>query len=259
MSAHTFATLKFVIHSCLYFACEVHEKDVSSIMTFNQLIDKKKFFWDHLNKDIRILTKALNINAEDACILLHLACNQILTNTRANTNDVKWDTKENRSKWEDCFQQIVEPVFKNYANELTKSQEALKSNNKEDEQSQDIYFMAYEMLPKQKHTNAYNNEDLWKYKPQVNLNILNTEIKCHTKAGEYPMLQKFIELESHLKLLRNVPEIIEFLNYLQTFYHKDLFKHYACNFSMRQIIRKKELSKRKKFKKMDSIFVNLNI
>ncbi len=249
LSAHAFATLKFVIHSCLYFACETREREVSSIMEYNVLPDKKKFFWDHLNKDIRILSKALNINAEDACILLHLVCNQILSNTRANTNDVKWDTKENRSKWEEYFQQIIDPIFKNSANELTKSQEALKSVNKDDEQSQEIYFMAYEINISKKNdgfpSNVYDDQNLWKYKPQVNLNILNTEMKFHTKNDEYTFLKKFVELEAHIKILRNVPDIIEFLNHLQTFYHKDLFKHQASHFSMRQMIAKKTLPKSK--------------
>ena len=74
LSSYAFQTLRFVVHACLYFACEKNEKEVASIMAHPYFPDKKKFFWDHLNKDLRILCKTLNLNIDEVVILLHLAC-----------------------------------------------------------------------------------------------------------------------------------------------------------------------------------------
>jgi hypothetical protein len=245
LSAYSFAVLKFVIHSCLYFACDTQEEQVTSIMSFNSMPDKKKFFWDQLTKDLKILGKALNINSEEVITLMHLVCKKIFSNTRPNSN---WQSKEDRSRWEDNFQLIIDPIFKNSAMELEKAREAIKNNNKDnDEQSQHIFFMAYELNDDDDSNkackNVYDNKNFWKYKPRVNLTILNTEIRSQTLSDEFFLLKRFIDKEPHIKLLRNLSTIMRFLNFLQTSFNKDMFKHYAANLSIRQILRKNELPK----------------
>ena len=161
------------------------------------------------------------------------------------TSEIKWDTKENRSKWEEYFQSIIESTFRNHSTELEKARQTLKKINKEDDQSQQIFFMAYELNDGiESFPNVYSNKELWKYKPQVNIAILTTEITCQTKSEEFILLKKFIELESHVKLLRNAAESMRFLNFLRMHYRKNLFKYYASNFSMKNILLKKTLQKR---------------
>ncbi len=41
-------------------------------------VDKKKFFWDHLNLDLRIACKALNVNKDEILVLLHTVCTDLL-------------------------------------------------------------------------------------------------------------------------------------------------------------------------------------
>lgn len=39
--------------------------------------DLPKFFWNHLEKDVKILEKALGKNEDDVCLLLHLVLKKI--------------------------------------------------------------------------------------------------------------------------------------------------------------------------------------
>ena len=244
LSSYAFHTIRFIIHSCLYFACEHHESDVTYIMAHALLPDKKKFFWDHLNKDLRILCKTLNLNMDEVIILLHLVCNKLML---TNTHEIKWNSKADRTKWENQFQQIIDPIFKNSSDELKKSLDILKeTDSKGDNQSQQMYFMAYELLDdndKDKHTHVYDDVLLWKYKPQVNLTILTTEMSNQTKHEDFQLLKKFVDMESRIRVLRNLPDIAKFINFLKGFYFKNLFKHYASNMTLKQIMMKKTFPK----------------
>lgn len=78
LTAPAFHILRFFIHACLYFACDFNnQQDIASMMTTNPT-DKKQFFWDHMNKDLRIASKALNLNMDEMIILLHNICEDLL-------------------------------------------------------------------------------------------------------------------------------------------------------------------------------------
>lgn len=45
-----------------------------------------EFLWQHLEKDMRVLGKTLNLNMDDTAIVVHLILNRFLeTNTGVNT------------------------------------------------------------------------------------------------------------------------------------------------------------------------------
>jgi hypothetical protein len=79
LNSTAFHILRFFVHACLYVACERSEKYVDEIMS-TKSADKKQFFWDHMNKDIKIAAKTININADEMLTLLHVICMDILKN-----------------------------------------------------------------------------------------------------------------------------------------------------------------------------------
>lgn len=42
------------------------------------VLDKRQFFWDHLNLDLKITCKTLNVNKDEILLLLHTVCTDIL-------------------------------------------------------------------------------------------------------------------------------------------------------------------------------------
>lgn len=64
--------------------------------------DPKEFFWSHMNKDLSLIGKALNLNTDEVYIILHSILFDIINVSKPTHND-KWMSKEDRQKWENGF------------------------------------------------------------------------------------------------------------------------------------------------------------
>ncbi len=72
----------------------------------------KNFFWDHLNKDLNLIGKTLNLNMDEVFIILHFIFNDIMTSVKSSRND-KWNSKNDRQNWENEFSDtFLTPVFR---------------------------------------------------------------------------------------------------------------------------------------------------
>ena len=72
----------------------------------------KDFFWNHLLKDLFLITRALNMNMDEVYIIIHHILNEMMVQTKAATHD-KWVTKPNRQNWEQSFSDyFLQPAFK---------------------------------------------------------------------------------------------------------------------------------------------------
>ena len=73
----SFHVVRFFLHCALYFACDRDEKAVKTMMVKEPALPKE-FFWQHLNKDLFLIGRALNLNPDEVLIMLHSILNDIL-------------------------------------------------------------------------------------------------------------------------------------------------------------------------------------
>ena len=74
--------------------------------------DKKEFFWNHMNLDIKNASEILNINKDEVMLLLHTVCTDILKSFN-NSKPDSWFTKADRQLWELAFSEaFLKPVLK---------------------------------------------------------------------------------------------------------------------------------------------------
>ena len=73
-----FHVVRFFLHCALYFACDKDEKAVK-LMMIKEPDVPKDFFWQHLNKDLALIGRALNLNPDEVLIILHSILNDILS------------------------------------------------------------------------------------------------------------------------------------------------------------------------------------
>jgi uncharacterized protein YihD (DUF1040 family) len=71
-----FHVVRFFLHCALYFACDNDEKAVKTMMVKEQ-ISPKDFFLQHLNKDLFLIGRALDLNQDEVLIILHSILNDI--------------------------------------------------------------------------------------------------------------------------------------------------------------------------------------
>lgn len=127
--------------------------------------------------------------------------------------------------------------------------------------------MAYELLnlDEAKEKFLYESVSFWKFKPKIGFNMMINELKNTTKPEEFLILKKFnesvsdfrgfhnlvfalkilikniLKQASKLKMVKSLAPIIKFVNYLQSCFFKTLYKFYATNHSMRDVLMSKEL------------------
>lgn len=125
------------------------------------------------------------------------------------------------------------------------NEELAKEKNDEGDQSQKVYFMAYERIEDKEKQFMYKTSEFWKYAPHVSFRMMGIELLNTTQIEEYSVLKKFIAMKDKLALVKHLPSMVKFINLLQETYSKRLFKHYANKSSIRDILLSKDDDKLK--------------
>jgi len=205
--------------------------------------DKKEFFWSHMNLDLKIACKVLDVNRDEVLLLLHVICRDILQ-SHNNVKPDSWSTKDERQQWETAFSEaFLKPILKNPNAEISRAVALLNSEkDQEEDQNKKVYFMAYERLTDDtKRGHIYENDKFWKYIPNVSFNTLKIELDKTGQPEDHVILRKFAAMSEGLNLVANLPMMIRLINLFRDTFHRSLFKHYAYKHSVRDVLGSKLL------------------
>ncbi|CAF0704523.1 unnamed protein product [Brachionus calyciflorus] len=246
LNAASFHILRFIINCVMYFACDTNQEHVYNMMTCRPN-DLKQFFWDYMQKDLRIISKALNLNTDEATILLHLISDDILKNITSSSNLFdKWQSKDERTKYErEFYENYIEHKLKNCGKLIGEATKKLKEEDKQnDEESQRLYFMAYELINENTNRASYLYEkfDFWKYQPICDFNVFKIEIEF-TDSNDYKLLKLIVENEHKLKYVKKLSEIMKLVNFIHKNYFKQFHKHTVSNMDLKEALAKGIFSK----------------
>jgi hypothetical protein len=224
-------------------------------MKLAQPSDVKQFFWEHMQKDLKITCDILNLTLDELIIVLHLITfgflrpesslrGAALVNTRGS-----FETKAERQFWEDSFNRTYLATYlvnsRKYINEANNEIQSRNQGDNDSQQSK-IYFMAYELLkePNYKDVYLYEHEKFWKFRALVTFDSMSVDlINTPDLREQFKILKKFNELKSKLKLVFNLPRIVELVNFLKKTLFKSIFKYTAQNKSIGQFFSEINLPK----------------
>ena len=120
--------------------------------------------------------------------------------------------------------------------------------------------MAYELIgeDKEKERFIYEDLDFWKYQPEVNMEILDLELRNRTQQEQHMILKKFLELvcqnafsplinchcliklltfkKYNLELVKHLPEMINFIKYPLNNQKFRFYKHFASKKTIRELL-----------------------
>ena len=240
LSQQTYHMQRFFTHACLYLACgdeNEHLDEVMEAMYVNETVkpviaDLNQFFWEHMNKDLKILSKLLNLTIDELLILLHIIGFSFLLNpvsqSYQNAN-CGLDGKIERQTWEDVFAKVyLAPVLAAASEQIANANACIKKYSEKDESNKSrIYFMAYELMAEKESHFIYENEKFWKFRPLISFDFMAHELVNTTKQEHYKVLKKFHQMTDRLELTFYLPEIVKFVHMLGSFFGKKLFKFKA--------------------------------
>ena len=243
---------RFLIDACMYLAMGDYGQNKKQVMggMCHEETDLDDFFLIRIKHDLTLLSAELNFNIDEIFLLIHLSLKQFLENS-LDTTEYSFKSKLKRQEWEENFYQIFfHNIQKNLNNLLSESNSKIRNINQEftkEENSQStLYFMAYELISidPSKGIHLYQNESFWKYRPKVSFDLISKQfISNEQNKRNYPILSKFIEINSQMELLVNLSHIMQMVNLFKIEYNKKIYKYEARTKSIEEFILTKNLPK----------------
>ncbi|XP_074397014.1 E3 ubiquitin-protein ligase RNF213 isoform X2 [Zonotrichia albicollis] len=177
--------------------------------------DVVSFLQQHIQEDLAQLTRILGKSVDDTINILHLVLSSLLQAPRRQPGMVWFDeflsTKDKRNKWEEIVAStIIVPELENLDKKLLK----LNRQIQEDERisSNPIVKIVYgdpaaflSQLPQDSHI---HHSRMWSCRRRVSVENLGHIVQQKNAKDTVPLLWKFLQKESELRLVKFLPEIL---------------------------------------------------
>ncbi|XP_074900257.1 E3 ubiquitin-protein ligase RNF213 isoform X2 [Buteo buteo] len=175
------------------------------------------FLQQHIREDLAQLTKILGKSVDETITILHLVLSSLLKNTHQHPGQwpVRFDnvlsTKEKRNKWEEVVANtIIVPELEDLDKKILK----LNRQIQEDERisSNPIVKIVYgdpvtflSQLPKDSHI---HHSKMWSCRKRISVENLGHVVQQKNAKDTVPLLWKFLQKETELRLVKFLPEIL---------------------------------------------------
>lgn len=175
------------------------------------------FLQQHIREDLAQLTKILGKSVDETITIFHLVLSSLLKNTHQYPGQwpVRFDnvlsTKEKRNKWEEIVANtIIVPELEDLDKKILK----LNRQIQEDERisSNPIVKIVYgdpvtflSQLPKNSHI---HHSKMWSCRKRISVENLGHVVQQKNAKDTVPLLWKFLQKETELRLVKFLPEIL---------------------------------------------------
>ncbi|XP_064378919.1 E3 ubiquitin-protein ligase RNF213 isoform X2 [Dromaius novaehollandiae] len=195
------------------------------------------FLQQHIWEDLAQLTKVLGKSVDETINILHLLLASLLKDPHQHPGQwpVQFDdvlsTKEKRNKWEEI---VANTVILPELEGLDKKLLELNKQIQEDERisSNPIVKIVYgdpttflSKLPKDSHV---HHSKMWSCRKRISVENLGHVVQQKNAKDTVPLLWKFLQKETELRLVKSLPDILALQRDLvRRFQNTALVKHYT--------------------------------
>uniref|UniRef100_A0A8C3GM39 RING-type E3 ubiquitin transferase n=1 Tax=Cairina moschata TaxID=8855 RepID=A0A8C3GM39_CAIMO len=175
------------------------------------------FLQQHIQEDLAQMTKILGKSVDETINILHLVLSSLLKDPHQHSSQwpVQFDgmlsTKEKRNKWERIVADtVIVPELEGLDKKLLK----LNKEIQEDERisSNPVVKMVYgdpvnflSQLPKDSHI---HHSKMWSCRKRISVENLGHIVQQNNAKDAVPLLWKFLQKETELRLVKTLPEIL---------------------------------------------------
>ncbi|XP_051967995.1 E3 ubiquitin-protein ligase rnf213-beta-like [Xyrauchen texanus] len=127
MSLAQSCILRLCLHLAMLQGAIHHLQGIRSVI-HPTVHDVYEFLWQHLEKDMKVLGKTLNLNMDDTAIIVHLVLNKFLQTTRGDVLDLS--SRRSREQWETTVcKSVISPILQDLNSTLGKAQDLIAADN----------------------------------------------------------------------------------------------------------------------------------
>ncbi|XP_073722611.1 E3 ubiquitin-protein ligase rnf213-beta [Misgurnus anguillicaudatus] len=118
--------LRLCLHLAMLQGAINHQQGIRNMIQ-PAVHDVFEFLWQHLEKDMEILGKTLNLNMDDTAIIVHLILNRFLETTTGRGLDLS--SRKSREQWESTVcNSVISPVLNDLKRKLGNAQDLIASD-----------------------------------------------------------------------------------------------------------------------------------
>ncbi|NXA77003.1 RN213 ligase, partial [Thryothorus ludovicianus] len=215
VSPVVFVLLRLLTHLSMLLGASRDPQSLGSMIkpTVDNVVS---FLQQHVQEDLARLTRILGKGVDDTINIVHLVLSSLLQapQQQSGQGQVQFDdlsTKEKRNKWEEIVANtIIVPELKDLDKKLLK----LNRQIQEDERvsSNPIVKIVYgdpaaflSQLPGDSHI---HHSRMWSCRKRVSVENLGHVVQQKNAKDTVPLLWKFLQKETELRLVKFLPEIL---------------------------------------------------
>ncbi|NXA43474.1 RN213 ligase, partial [Eudromia elegans] len=234
MSPVVFLLIRLLTHLAMLLGATEDRQSLEEIIK-PPVQNPVSFLQQHIEEDLAQLTKVLGKSVDETINVLHLLLNSLLRDPHQHQNqwpvqfDAVLSTKHRRNKWEEI---VAKTVILPELEGLDKKLLELNKQIQEDERisSNPIVKIVYgdpstflSRLPKQSHV---HHSKMWSCRKRISVENLSHVVEQKNAKDTVPLLWKFLQKETELRLVKFLPEILALQRDLvRLFQNTTLAKH----------------------------------
>ncbi|XP_065678766.1 E3 ubiquitin-protein ligase rnf213-alpha isoform X3 [Hydra vulgaris] len=256
--------LNLLVHLSLLIATLTgHVKDVVRLVHSEVNSDSMQtFLVQHIEKDLALLSNRIAKNNDDTNSAVHTFFKHLLLNDEPdNIMMVDLTSVQIRNQYENAFdQKFIQPFFNSLDDELLRFNKFLMADHCINDSP--LMRKIFELDTELDFSNVtVMSPQLWLYKQSVSVESLKVAVQLKVAAGganDILILEKFLEQESVLSLIKELPLILELQKILQHEFNYKLDKKTAVNKTVVEFLSDINASKpelKKKVEKLIKCFI----
>ncbi|KAM8945658.1 LOW QUALITY PROTEIN: E3 ubiquitin-protein ligase RNF213 [Pelodytes ibericus] len=218
ISAPVFTILRLLTHLAMLLGIEEDMQILSGIVK-PAVSDVSIFVFHHIAKGLEQLKNTLGKSADETTTVIHLVLCRMLQNSNPQPGhwpvrfDETWSTKEGRNNWETHMDgMVVAPVLQNLNEDLLKVNNAIRNDDRIS--SNPIVKIIYgdplangEPMTLPQDTRVHCSK-VWSCREKISIEYLRHVVQQKNGKETVPILCKFLEKETELRMVKLLPEIL---------------------------------------------------
>ncbi|XP_026078195.1 E3 ubiquitin-protein ligase rnf213-beta isoform X1 [Carassius auratus] len=199
--------LRLCLHLAMLQGAIHHQQGIRNMIHPN-VNDVHGFLWQHLEKDMEVLGKTLNLNLDDSAIIIHLIFSSFLQTTSGAGVDLA--TRKSREQWETTVcKTVINPVLQDLERTLGRAQDLIATDN----QLSNSPLMNVLRGDPQKMLHLPTNcpthhSAFWSPSPVLTVESFSQQIN----QGQAPLLTLFINKVHCIRQLIHLPSLAALLS-----------------------------------------------
>ncbi|NWW83402.1 RN213 ligase, partial [Climacteris rufus] len=179
--------------------------------------DVARFLQQHIEEDLAQLMRILGKSVDDTVSTLHLVLSSLLQAPQQQPGqwlvwfDAVLSTKQKRNKWEEIVTDtIIDPELKDLDKKLLQLNQRIQEDDRISSNS--IVKMVYgdpaallSQLPRDSHI---HHSKMWSCRKRISVENLGHVVQQKNAKDTVPVLWKFLQKETELRLVKFLPEIL---------------------------------------------------